>query len=68
MAASFRPCVGPAAEGEGHGVAIDGNAQRGWLRFAATGCPVHALSAYCHASDVVLAHEPIAVGPLPPDA
>jgi hypothetical protein len=49
-------------------VAIDGNAQRGWLRFAATGCPVHALSAYCHASDVVLAHEPIAVGPLPPDA
>jgi predicted transposase YbfD/YdcC len=42
-----------------HGVAIDGKAHRGRLRFAPTGCPVHALSAVCHASGLVLAQEPI---------
>lgn len=41
------------------GVAIDGKAQRGRLRFARDGGPVHALSAFCHASGIVLAHEPI---------
>jgi predicted transposase YbfD/YdcC len=42
-----------------HGVAIDGTAQRGRLPFSGRGCPVHALSAYCHESGVVVAHEPI---------
>ncbi|HET7092304.1 MAG TPA: transposase family protein, partial [Thermomicrobiales bacterium] len=42
------------------GVAIDGKAQRGRLRFAQDGGPVHALSAFCHDHGVVLAHEPIA--------
>jgi predicted transposase YbfD/YdcC len=42
------------------GVAIDGKAQRGRLRFPGGGCPVHALTAYCHETGLVLAHEPIA--------
>lgn len=42
-----------------HGVAIDGKAHRGRLRFAPTGCPVHALSAVCHTSGLILAQEPI---------
>jgi predicted transposase YbfD/YdcC len=41
------------------GVAIDGKAQRGRLPFQVGGCPVHALSAFCHEHEVVLAHEPI---------
>lgn len=41
------------------GVAIDGKAQRGRLRFPGGGCPVHALSAYCHETGLVLAVEPI---------
>jgi len=41
------------------GVAIDGKAQRGRLQFAAGGCPVHALSAFCHDAGLVLAQEPI---------
>ncbi len=41
------------------GVAIDGKAQRGRLRFGGGGGPVHALSAVCHGSGLVLAHEPI---------
>lgn len=52
------------------GVAVDGKAQRGRLRFPTTGlasggtdgCPVHALSAVCHATGMVLAHEPITHG------
>jgi predicted transposase YbfD/YdcC len=44
------------------GVAIDGKAQRGRLRFGEVGCPVHALSAFCHAQGIVLAHEPITAG------
>ena len=43
-------------------MAIDGKAQRGRLRFAAAGCPVHALSAFCHEQGIVLAHEPIVAG------
>lgn len=41
------------------GVAIDGKAQRGRLRFGSGGCPVHALSAVCHRTGLVLAHEPV---------
>jgi predicted transposase YbfD/YdcC len=41
------------------GVAIDGKAQRGRLRFRTEGGLVHALSAVCQASGLVLAHEPI---------
>lgn len=44
------------------GVAVDGKAQRGRLPFQEGGCPVHALSAFCHEHGVVLAHEPIEPG------
>jgi len=46
------------------GVAIDGKAQRGRLRFDASGCTVHALSAYLHDQGIVLAQEPIEPHPL----
>ena len=60
----FRPSAAPAATDPAtQGVAIDGKAQRGRLRFAHDGCPVHALSAFCHDQGIVLAHEPIAAGP-----
>jgi predicted transposase YbfD/YdcC len=67
LSARLTACFGPSAapartESAAHGVAIDGKAQRGRLRFAHAGCPVHALSALCHASGVVLAHEPIEAG------
>src|SRR5579871_5777748 len=52
----------PAAPGALQGVAVDGKAQRGRLPFQEGGCPVHALSAFCHTHGVVLAHEPIAQG------
>jgi predicted transposase YbfD/YdcC len=45
------------------GVAVDGKAQRGRLRFPNAGGPVHALSAFCHEQGLVLAHEPITAGP-----
>ena len=51
---------GPAAGPQG--VAIDGKAQRGRLRYEAGGCPVHALSAFGHECGLVLAHEPIGDG------
>ncbi len=57
----FTPVAVPDAEGGPQGIAIDGKAQRGRLRFAANGGPVHALSAFCHELGVVLAHEPITV-------
>jgi predicted transposase YbfD/YdcC len=41
------------------GVAIDGKSQRGRLAFDASGCPVHALSAFLHEQGIVLAQEPI---------
>jgi predicted transposase YbfD/YdcC len=44
------------------GVAIDGKAFRGQLQYAAGGCPVQALTAFCHEAGVVLAHEPIEHG------
>jgi predicted transposase YbfD/YdcC len=46
------------------GVAVDGKAQRGRLRFDSSGCTVHALSAYLHDLGVVLAQEPIEPHPL----
>lgn len=42
------------------GVAIDGKSQRGWLQNAADG-PVHALSAFCQETAIVLAQLPITV-------
>lgn len=42
------------------GVAIDGKSQRGRLVFGADG-PVHALTAYCHATGMVIGQMPIAV-------
>ena len=65
LSAHFAPAVipVPAREGEGlQGVAIDGKAQRGRLPFQDGGCPVHALTAYCHEHGLVLAHEPIKQG------
>jgi predicted transposase YbfD/YdcC len=51
----------PAPAGRGsQGVAVDGKAQRGRLAFAgAGGAPVHALTAYLHEADAVLAQEEI---------
>jgi predicted transposase YbfD/YdcC len=57
LAATALP--GPPEAGP-QGVAVDGKAQRGRLRFAPGGCPVHALGAFCHDRGVVLAHEPVA--------
>jgi hypothetical protein len=64
LSACFRPSVLPApTDPAPQGVAIDGKAQRGRLRFAdAAGAAVHALSAFCHDGGVVLAHEPILTG------
>jgi len=63
LTAWFAPRAAPTPPVAGaQGVAIDGKAQRGRLRFPTTGCPVHALSAFCHEHGVVLAHEPIAAG------
>jgi len=44
------------------GVAVDGKAQRGRLPFQEGGCPVHALTAFCHEQGIVLAQEPIEQG------
>jgi predicted transposase YbfD/YdcC len=57
LAAYVAPAAAPTAALQG--VAVDGKAQRGRLRFAADGCPIHALSAFCHESGLVLAQEPI---------
>lgn len=58
----FAPSILPAATDPGsQGIAIDGKAQRGRLCFPGGGCPVHALSAFCHDQGVVVAHAPIAV-------
>jgi predicted transposase YbfD/YdcC len=46
------------------GVAIDGKAQRGRLRFDPAGSTVHALSAYLHNLGIVLGQEPIEPQPL----
>lgn len=58
LAAWFAPGIAPAADAW-QGIAIDGKAQRGRLRFPGGGCPVHALSAFCHDHGVVLAQEAI---------
>lgn len=64
LTACFRRSAAPATSAPAaQGVAIDGKAQRGRLRFTHEGCPVHALSAFCHDCGVVLAHEPMAAGP-----
>jgi predicted transposase YbfD/YdcC len=61
LTACFAPGATPAPMEPGpQGVAIDGKAQRGRLRFPGGGCPVHALSAFCHDQGVVLAHAPMA--------
>jgi predicted transposase YbfD/YdcC len=63
LSACFGPGAMPAATDPAQGVAIDGKAQRGRLRFAAEHAPVvHALSAFCHEDGIVLAHEPITAG------
>lgn len=60
MRTYFGARVAPATTNPApQGVAIDGKAHRGRLRFANSGSPVHALSAFCHDAGIVLAHEPI---------
>lgn len=61
LAAVIAPGASPTADTGLQGVAIDGKAQRGRLRFESGGCPVHALSAFCHDTGLVLAQEPIVV-------
>lgn len=51
----------PAVRGS-QGIAIDGKAQRGRLAFDDDGSPVHALVAFCHEHQLVLAMEPIEQG------
>lgn len=51
----------PTARGA-RGVAVDGKAQRGRLRYQAGGSPVHALTAFCHEHGVVRAQEAIECG------
>jgi predicted transposase YbfD/YdcC len=63
LSACFAPGAAPALDAAPQGVAIDGKAQRGRLRFDDDGGPVHALSAFCHEQGIVLAHEPIVAGP-----
>lgn len=64
LSACFAPTAVPTPEAAPQGVAVDGKAQRGRLRFATTHGPlVHALSAFCHERGIVLAHEPITAGP-----
>lgn len=58
LTATFTPAATPPPDPP-QGIAIDGKAQRGRLRVPEGGCPVHALSAYCHETGFVLAHEPI---------
>ncbi len=64
LAQTLTRCFAPSAvsptDAVPQGVAIDGKAQRGRLRFADEG-PVHALSAFCHEQGIVLVHEPITV-------
>jgi predicted transposase YbfD/YdcC len=63
LSAVFAPVAAPASASGAQGVAVDGKAQRGRLRFAAEHGPVvHALSAFCHDSGIVLAHEPVEGG------
>jgi predicted transposase YbfD/YdcC len=61
LTTAFAPCAAPRGEETVglQGVAIDGKAQRGRLRFPGRGGPIHALSAFCHEAGVVLAHEPL---------
>lgn len=58
LAAVIAPGAEPDEAGL-QGIAIDGKAQRGRLRFPDGGCPIHALSAYCHEAGLVLAQAPI---------
>jgi predicted transposase YbfD/YdcC len=60
LSAYFQPGAAPDPQVRGgQGVAIDGKAQRGRLRFQAGGSLVHALTAFCHEQGIVLAQEPI---------
>lgn len=64
LSAYFAPAAAPTPLVRGgQGVAIDGKAHCGRLQYEPGGSPVHALTAYCHAPGVVLAHEPIEHGP-----
>lgn len=57
LTAHIAPTAHPTTDLQG--IAIDGKAHCGRLRFPHHGCPIHALSAVCHTTGFVLAHEPI---------
>ena len=64
LGAYFSPADAPVPPARGaQGVAIEGKAQRGRLRYQAGGRPVHARTAFCHEQGVVLAQEAIDGGP-----
>lgn len=63
LTAAFTTVAAPRSQGRGsQGVAIDGKAHRGRLRYEEGGAPIHALSAFCHDRGVVLATEPVGHG------
>lgn len=66
LARGLVPTHPPAARGQ-QGVAVDGKAHRGRLAGSLpVACPIHMLSAVCHATGLVLAHLPVqAVGDKP---
>jgi len=67
MQAAFAPAAAaPPVRGR-QGVAVDGKAQRGRLQYQPGSSPVHALTAFCHDSGLVLAQEAIEPATSPAD-
>ncbi|MDQ2655631.1 MAG: ISAs1 family transposase [Chloroflexota bacterium] len=56
--AAFAPVTAPPAPGP-QGIALDGKGQRGRGRYSGRDYAVHAVTAVCHATGLVVAHEPI---------
>lgn len=57
--AAFAAVTAPPATGL-QGIALDGKGQRGRGRYSSRDYAVHAVTAVCHATGLVVAHEPIA--------
>lgn len=63
LATALAPATAPASRDRGsQGIALDGKAQRGRLQYEPDGASIHALAAYCHDHNVILASEPVAHG------
>ena len=65
--AAFAPITAPAPDAL-QGIALDGKAQRGRQRFTGWDYAVHAVSAVCHHSGLIVAQEPIAQDPAQHDS